>query len=116
MHRLSLNRQLILIVESEVLLVRHLVRALEEDEKAQTANVTEPHSERGAERIRKFGWFAAVVNHRHREVAQGLSAPILFYGPETDVPEQAGAIVDALKELLAKHQDTPLQAASAGQP
>ena len=106
MQQIRLNRQLILIVEREVPLVRHLVRALEEDEKAQTAYVTDPHSERGAERIRKFGWFAAVVNNRHRAIAQDLGAPILFYGPETDVPEQAGAIVDALKELLAKQQGT----------
>jgi hypothetical protein len=88
MAALDLSGRLILIVESEVLLVRHLVRALEEDEKALTTYVTDSHSGRGADRIRTFQWFAAVVNNTHSEVTQGLRAPILFYGPETDVPSE----------------------------
>jgi hypothetical protein len=101
---LNLRGRLILIIESDTSLVRHLVRALEEDEKAQTAYVTDPCSQASTAKIKKFAWSAAVVNERYSAVAKSLDVPVLFYGPQTDVPARAEAITDALKSRLLPHR------------
>jgi hypothetical protein len=102
MDSVSLKERLILIVESDLDLVRYLVRALEEDERAQTASVSDPYCDRVAERLRKFAWSAAVINSKYRTLASVICVPVQFYGPQTDIPERAGEIVDALKKLLAE--------------
>jgi len=101
MQSLSLRGRLILVVESDLHLARYLVRALEEDEGAQTAYVSDPYCDRGAEQLRKFSWSAAVINNEFRTLASSFCMPVQFYGPQTDIPERAGEIVDALKRLLA---------------
>jgi Tfp pilus assembly protein PilW len=96
----DLSGRLILIVESDIHLVRHLVRSLEEDERAQTAYVTDPCCQVSAARMQKFAWSAALVNNSYRDAVKSLDVPVLLYGPETDVPARADAITDALKGWL----------------
>jgi hypothetical protein len=97
----NLSGRLVLIVESDMALVRHLVRALQEDEKAQTAHMTDPCCQTSTARMQKFAWSGAVVNERYRAVMKSLDVPVVFYGPESDVPARADAITDALKSRLS---------------
>jgi hypothetical protein len=53
--------------------------------------------------MQKFALSAAVVNDRYRTVVKALDVPVVFYGPETDVPARADAITDALKSRLLPH-------------
>lgn len=95
-----LGRQ-ILIVESEPGLLQALIAGLENDERAEASYITDPYSERGANRLRQFTSDAAIINSAHKGVARVLDVPVLIYGPNTHVPTEVGAIVRALKAMLA---------------
>jgi len=97
----ALRGRRILLVESEVPLLRELMSALE-NEGAETVYVTDPYSDVGAERIASFILCAAAINAVHRSVAKALDVPVLIYGADTEVPPQADAIVRELKGMLSK--------------
>jgi hypothetical protein len=97
----------ILIVESDVQLLRDLQTALDE-EGAGTLVVTDPHSFAGAERITRFIFDAALINDWYRGTESSLQKlPVVLYGRAAPVPAQADIIVGELRRALSAHQATP---------
>jgi len=97
----ALSGQTILIVESDVVLVGQLQKALQA-EGADVLVVTDPFSAAGTQRITGLIFTAAVVNDWYRPHPSLRHMPVLLYGRSSSVPAQADAIVGELKRLLGR--------------